>query len=245
MLRILDNKDVSTYVVTVRSGSAEEEISRWRKEPRIRKRLPSGALFIDPLQFVLDVARGATDHLVLDEFAALSVNPSIMQPVVAGLRRHASGTVTVLREASSYSASAIGDAQTLFHEWTLASLVWSGPGGLQRSDIDRRRVQEHALVDARYDLFTLDLSHAAVETRLVQRWHAALFWRRANSIVRQYALAPGLGDVGGTDGSRWPKPRPTSKFDLCISGILAHCISSQFAQQAQLPRERHCRGQCR
>lgn len=135
---------------------------------------------------MFDLAAGATDHLVLDEFAALSVNSSVMRPIIAGLCRHAHGTVTVLREETSCAASTIQEIQTLFHEWTTASLVWSGPGSLQASDNDHQhqRKQEPALVDARYDLFTMNLTPAAPEARLMQRWHAALFWRRSNSMVR-------------------------------------------------------------
>ncbi|EJT49620.1 hypothetical protein A1Q1_01249 [Trichosporon asahii var. asahii CBS 2479] len=208
MLRELDNKDPSTYVVTVRSGSAEEEFAKWKQQPRVRRRLPSGATFIDPRSFVLDLVSGKTDHLVLDEAIALSVNPSIMMPIVASVGRRPNGTVTILREGC-YQAATLSIIQNHFHQWVVASLMWCGPGGLQRSDSDRRRRQELALVHARYDLLEIDFSNCSSEARLVQRWHAALFWRRANSQVRQYALAPGLSDVGCTDGSRWPKPRPT------------------------------------
>lgn len=118
MQRELDNKDPSTYVVTVRTGSAEGEFTKWRTQPRARRTLPSGATFVDPVQWAIELADGATDNLVLDEVVALSVNPSVMMPILAGVNRFTTGTITVLREGS-YTASATSETQQHWHEMLL------------------------------------------------------------------------------------------------------------------------------
>lgn len=49
MRKVLVNKDASTYVVTVHTGSAEPELDRWRELPATRRRLPSSATFVTPM----------------------------------------------------------------------------------------------------------------------------------------------------------------------------------------------------
>lgn len=96
MFNELDNKEKSSYVVCIRSGSAEVELERWRAQPSYRRQLPSGVTLVSPLDFLDDLLQGRTSHLILDGATALSTNPSTMMPVIGALAQGQKGTITVL-----------------------------------------------------------------------------------------------------------------------------------------------------